>query len=102
MATTRKNFLAAAASVPLLGAAPSPKPEPQVTATPKQPQISAAASALAERMKQFDPSLSDKQIEDIAEGIDGNLGVGKRVNPHGTFLKNWDEPVTAFEVPSNE
>lgn len=51
-------------------------------------------------MREFDPSLSDKQIEDIAAGIDGNLKIGKYVNPKGQALKNWDEPATSFEVPA--
>jgi hypothetical protein len=98
--TTRKQFIAAAASVPLIGAAPpsaqpaSPTPSP----APKKKQISAAARALAEQMRSFDSALSDKEIETIASGIDDNLKVGARVNPHGTTLKNWDEPVTMFEV----
>jgi hypothetical protein len=102
---TRKEFLAAAAALPLVAAAPSPQPgaaapPPTSTPTPNKPKISEAAKALAARMRKFDPQLSDKQVEQIAEGIDGNLQVGTRVNPHGTALKNWDEPVTIFEVPS--
>jgi hypothetical protein len=97
--SSRKQFLAAAASMPLLAAAP---PSPQPTATPKpaakKPKISEAAKALAQQMRSFDASLGDKQVEDIAAGIDGNLKIGARVNPHGTTLKNWDEPATSFEV----
>ena len=51
-------------------------------------------------MRKFDPGLSDKDVQNIAAGIDGNLKIGARVNPHGTALKNWDEPVTIFEVES--
>lgn len=86
--STRKAFIAAAASVPLIGA----------TVPSKKPQISEAAVALAQRMRAFDSSLTPKQLEDIAKGIDGNLKAGSGVNPHGTTLKNWDEPVTIFEV----
>lgn len=50
-------------------------------------------------MRQFDPNLSDKEIESIAGGIEDNLKIGARVNPKGKSLKNWDEPVTVFEVP---
>lgn len=50
-------------------------------------------------MRKFDAQLSDKDLETIAAGIDDNLKIGSRVNPHGTALKNWDEPVTTFEVP---
>jgi hypothetical protein len=104
--STRKQFLAAAASVPLLAAAPpSPPPgaaAPAATPTPapNKHQISQAAKALAAQMRQFDAALTDKQLEDIASGIDYNLRVGNRVNPQGTALKNWDEPVTVFEVPA--
>lgn len=94
--STRKQFIAAAASAPLVAAAAAPSSSP----SPKPPQISEAAKALAERMRAFDPALTEKELEDIAAGIDGNLKVGRRVNPHGTALKNWDEPVTVFEVPS--
>lgn len=100
--STRKAFIAAAASLPLVAAAPpSPKPAPAATPTPApKSKISPAARALAEQMRAFDPNLSDKQLDEIAAGIDGNLRIGNYVNPHGTALKNWDEPVTVFEVPA--
>ncbi len=99
--STRKQFIAAAAAVPLVAAAPpSPKPAaPEPTPTPKKSQVSEAARGLAAQMRRFDSSLSDKELEEIAAGIDGNLKIGGAVNPHGTTLKNWDEPVTTFEVP---
>jgi len=99
----RKHFIAAAASVPLVAAAPAPpSPQPSVPSakpSPPQKKVSAVARDLAERMRDFDPGLSDKQIEDIASGIDDNLKAGRRVNPKGRALKNSDEPVTTFEVP---
>lgn len=101
--SSRKEFLAAAASLPLIAAAPpSPQPTAAATATPaaRKRQISEAAKALAAQMRTFDPSLTDKELDEIADGIDGNLRVGARLNPHGTTLKNWDEPVTVFEVPA--
>ena len=70
---------------------PSPKP------TAKPP--SEAASALAARMRAFDPRLTDKELDEIARGIDGNLEAGKAVNPKGKALDNWDEPATPFSVP---
>lgn len=100
--STRKQFIAAAAAVPLIAAAPSPQPAapaPTATPSPKPRQISDAAKALAAQMRKFDANLSDKDLEEIAAGIDDNLIVGGRVNPHGTYLKNWNEPVTIFEVP---
>lgn len=96
--STRKQFIAAAVSVPLVAAAPSPQPAATTTPSPKPRQISDAAKALAAQMRTFDSALSDKELEEIAAGIDDNLKVGARVNPHGTFLKNWNEPVTVFEV----
>src|SRR5579884_3492585 len=102
--SSRKEFLAAAASLPLIAAAPpSPQPTASVAAptpTPHGPQISPAAKALAAQMRKFDSALTDKDIEQIAEGINYNLRLGARVNPRGDALKNWDEPVTVFEVPA--
>ena len=98
--STRKQFIAAAASVSLVAAAPAQTPAPNPTPSPKPRQISDAAKALAAHMRTFDAALTEKEVEQIAAGIDDNLKVGARVNPHGTALKNWDEPVTIFEVPS--
>ncbi len=50
-------------------------------------------------MRAFDAHLSEKNLDDIARGIDGNLDVGAAVNPKGMALHNWDEPATPFEVP---
>lgn len=102
MKSTRKAFLTAAASSTLLAAAPpspGPVPSPAPTATAaKPPAISEAARALAAGMRRFDPQLSDTQLEHIGQGIDGNLKLGASINPHGRALKNWDEPVPAFEA----
>lgn len=95
--STRKGFLAAAASTALLGAAP-PSPPPATPSPNPTPKASELARAFAERMRQFDPKLSDKDLETIAGGIEDNLKTGARVNPKGRALKNWDEPVTVFEV----
>lgn len=101
--SSRKQFLTAAAAVPLLAAAPpSPAPTkaPTPSPAPSKRKISQTARDFAQQMRQFDPSLTDKQVEEIAAGIDGNFRIGKAVNPKGEALKNWDEPVTVFEVPS--
>jgi hypothetical protein len=100
--STRKQFIAAAASVPLLAGAAPPSPQPTASAAPapSKRRISEAAKALAAQMRTFDPALSDKELEQIAAGIDDNLRAGARLNPHGTALENWDEPVTIFEVPA--
>jgi hypothetical protein len=74
---------------------PSATPSPASKHKPSQLALDFAA-----RMRQFDPSLTDSDLEKIAAGIDGNFKGGQAVNPKGRELKNWDEPVTVFEVPS--
>lgn len=98
---TRKNFIAATAAVPLLAAAPrSPAPSPTASPapSPSKKKTSALAREIALKMRTFDPRLTDRQLHDIAVGIDENMKTGARVNPEGRALKNWDEPVTTFEV----
>ena len=103
---TRKDFLATVASAGALyagAAAPlaalaAPEPTPMPTPTPKPPKTSDTAKAMAAKMRAYDPHLSDKQIADIAKGMDFYLGLGGRVNPKGKALKNSDEPATLFEV----
>lgn len=103
--STRKSFIATAVSVPLMAAAPATPPAkpaaapPGAATPPPKSKISASARALAENMRAFDASLTDKQITTIAAGVDDNLKVGERINPKGRALKNWDEPSTVFEVP---
>ncbi len=97
--TTRKSFLAAAASGALIAAAPpSAQPSGSPSPSPKPQKVSQAARALAASMRKFDPQLSDKALDRIAENIDGNLKIGNSINPKGTKLKNWDEPATTFEA----
>ena len=105
--TSRKTFVtAAAASVSVLLATPalgqttaisSPTSSP-TPATQPVSKVSESARSLALQMRTFDPALTDHDIEAIAAGIDGNLKVGKAINRKGRALKNWDEPVTRFEV----
>jgi hypothetical protein len=101
--STRKGFLAAAASTALIAATPAPSPSPAAarSAAPS-PKPSAKPSELslnfAQRMRKFDPNLTDKDIQTIAAGIDDNLKLGDHVNPKGRALKNWDDPDTIFEV----
>lgn len=99
----RRTFLGAvsgvAASLVLASGAeaqqsPPPAASPSPSPSPKPP--SAAARAQAEAMRRFDPHLSDAQIDTIAHGIDGLTSEGQRLNPHGTTLKNADEPATRF------
>lgn len=94
---TRKDFLAAAASAGALLAA-----RPAAAATPAKAgrKSGEIARLFAQQMRAFDPRLSDAQVAAIAKGIDENLRLGKAINPHGTALKNSDEPATIFEVGS--
>lgn len=95
--STRKSFIAAAASVPLIAAAPA-SPAPTAAGVAKDRDIAAVARALAERMRHFDSRLSDEDLTRITKGILQNLEAGRFINKHGQELKNWDEPVTVFEV----
>ncbi|MDQ2871789.1 MAG: hypothetical protein M3R35_01525 [Candidatus Eremiobacteraeota bacterium] len=102
---SRKDFIAAAASVgAFFAAAPvaaqsKAAPVPSPTPKPKEPpKISEVARAFANQMREYDATLTDKQIQDIAEGMDYNLGLGKRINPKGKALENGDEPIVIFEV----
>ncbi len=71
-------------------------PAPTATPAPKKP--SDAASALAARMRAFDPKLTDAELATIADGIDGNLQIGRAINPKGTAIPNSVEPATSFKV----
>ncbi len=103
---SRKDFIAAVASAGALvagaasplGARAATEPTPMPTPSPKPSKISDTAKAMAAKMRAYDPQLTDKQISDIAEGMDFYMGLGTRVNPKGTALKNSDEPATIFEV----
>jgi hypothetical protein len=96
---TRKQFIAAAVSAGAILAAPAgaqTSPTPTPTPAPKKP--SDAATALAARMRVFDPKLTDEELQTIAEGIDGGLQIGRAVNPKGTAIPNSVEPATSFKV----
>ena len=108
---SRKAFIAGAASIgvafaaaksaraqstPAPAAPVAPPAIPKPSPTPKPP--SEAARALAERMRTFDKNLSDADITTIASNIDGNLDLGKALNPKGKRLRNWDEPIPFFRV----
>ena len=95
--SSRKAFLTAAAAAALLGAAPAAKAKPKPKASPA-PKTSQLARDFAERMREFDPHLSDDQLAKIATGFDANLQLGRRNNPKGEALKNWQEPAKTFEA----
>lgn len=91
---TRKQFIAAAVTTGALLAAPAGAQTP--APAPKKP--SEAARALAARMRDFDPNLTDAELATIADGIDGELQIGRAVNPKGTAIPNSVEPATEFRV----
>jgi len=103
---SRKDFIAtvagagalyAAVATPrITQAAAEATPLPSPTPSPKPP--SEDARAFAAKMRAFDPALTDKQLSDIAGGIDFYRGVGQRINPKGKALKDSAEPATRFEV----
>jgi hypothetical protein len=78
---------------------PVPSPPPPSPAATEKP-ISAAARATAATMRRFDPKLSDAEIERIARDIDDGASAGEALNPKKKRLRNGDEPVTTFAVPS--
>jgi hypothetical protein len=92
MASRKEFFAATAASVGAL-MTPSPQASPSPTPAP-----SAAAREFALRMRAFDPTLSDAQIEAIASGIEATWKLGDSINHKGAALKNSDEPVPSFSV----
>jgi hypothetical protein len=103
---TRKAFLSAAVSAGAILAAPkgvsaqssSPAPSATPSASPAPVKHSPLARAFAEQMRSFDPELSEKDVNAIADGIQQNLDLGKDVNPKGRALRNSDEPAVIFEV----
>lgn len=101
---TRKEFIAAAAAgAGALLAVPAnaqSAPMPAPTSTPVPKKASEAAAALAARMRAFDPKLTDEELATIADGIDGNLQIGRGLNPKGTAIPNSVEPATSFKVIS--
>lgn len=99
MAGTRKEFLVAAMAA---GAgfsqtdnaqAQTPSPAAKATAAP-----SSLARAFAERMRQFDPHLTEKQLNDVAHQIDQGFDVRSALRPKGRGLSNGDAPAPQFEV----
>ncbi len=105
----RRSFLGAvsgaAASVLLAGPAEAQAPAPAAppgsalpSPRPSAKPASALAVAAAAAMRRFDPQLGDADLDTIAHGIDDNRREGGRLNPHGTALKNGEEPVLHFSA----
>jgi hypothetical protein len=93
------EFLAAAAaaaaglSLTDNAQAQTASPSPKATAPP-----SSVAQAFAERMRQFDPQLTEKQLNDIAHQIDQGFDVRTALRPKGRGLSNGDAPVPQFGI----
>ena len=106
MKSTRRIFLAGAAlgvgaallpGATVVEAAPAGSPTPSPTPAPV-PTPSPGALDLARSMRRFDATLSDAQIQAIAQGIEQGYGFGAALNQHGTFLQNGDAPDPQFAV----
>ncbi len=101
MESTRKEFLAAAGLVgasllaPTAAHADTPTPAPSPSATPAP---SPAARAFAQRMKAFDATLTDAQLENIAGDVEQLYELGGQLRPKGHGLVNADPPAPQFEV----
>lgn len=107
MRTSRKRFLATALAAGVGRAALSaaggalgagvgvegPAQEPAEAAT--LPKSIAAARELALTMRGFDPTLTDKELQDIAKGIEGGWKTGRNLHKG---LSNGDPPSPAFET----
>jgi|SRR5579872_654417 len=106
MKRTRQEFLAAAAAVGVgivatqgTAQAQASTPPPAAKVPSPNPTPSPAARAFAERMRAFDPHLTDDELGQIAQGTDQLLDLGKSLNPKGKRFKNGDAPTPQFEVP---
>jgi hypothetical protein len=71
-----------------------PPPAIAEAATPTPPR-SSAAQQFSLTMRRFDSSLTDKQIHDIAKGIDDGWKAGRKLHKG---LSNGDPPSPEFEI----
>ncbi|HEY1727370.1 MAG TPA: hypothetical protein VGG22_03200 [Candidatus Baltobacteraceae bacterium] len=90
MGSTRKEFLAAAAI-----AASTATVAQAETIAKADPAPSPAAIEFANRMRRFDPSLTPKQLHDIAKSNDDTWKVGAKVHKG---LENGDPMSPFFEI----
>ncbi len=65
------------------------------------PVPSPVARALAQSMRSFDASLTDEQIETIAQRIERARAYGASLSPKKKRLRNADEPLTAVHPAEN-
>lgn len=104
--STRRAFLAVAtaagaglamtASVQAQTPAPptsTASPTPKATPTP-----SPSAREFAQRMRKFDPQLTDDEIDSIAQQVDQLSDIRRQLRPKGRDIPNGDLPTPQFEV----
>jgi hypothetical protein len=97
----RKQFLSAlSASGASLVLAATADRRVAVSASAAAPPPSAASVAIAATMRRFDPHLTDAELEAIARGIDENARAGAALNPKKRPLRNGDDLVVHFTVPT--
>jgi hypothetical protein len=98
MRGTRQQFVAAAGIIgaglltPAIASAQESSPSPSATPSP-----SPAAQSFAERMKAFDPQLTDDELATIAKGIDDGYKAGASLRK-ARALRNGDGPTPEFEA----
>jgi galactokinase/mevalonate kinase-like predicted kinase len=103
MTHNRRRFLggALAASTSLVmvsvasAASEVESPTKNVAEAATLPSPNAAAHELALRMRRFDPTLTDKQIGEIAKSIGGSWKAGAKLHKG---LSNGDLPSPEFEI----
>jgi hypothetical protein len=74
------------------------EPVAALAASAKLP--SEAARAAAATMRRFDPQLGEAELAIIARGIDDATLAAASLHPKAKPLRNGEEPVTSFVVPS--
>ncbi len=99
MPDSRKRFLGKLVTASLVGSAlgTSYQVEGQATAlaaTPS-PAVSGAAHALALKMREFEPTLTDEEIREIAKSIDDAWKSGRKLH---AGLTNGESPSPPFEI----
>ncbi len=70
-------------------------------AAPAAKRPSDAARAVAATMRRFDRRLTAEELETIARGIDEATAAATPLRSRHDSLRNGEEPVTRFAVPSD-
>jgi hypothetical protein len=99
----RRSFLAAVASGSMGLALAKPDPlAAQSSPSPSGKPVTAVSAAIALSMRQFDPALSDAELETIAKAIDSNDDAATSLNPKKKRLENGAAPAVVFNVAGGE